>query len=190
MQENSGLLYKIARAFDDSARCFRRENAALAALECGETIPQMAPFQPLRDGVWCAHEEGAGTSASLVAQGAGKGVQIDMHDIGSSRWFSLSWAIDRETLASGRYFGLLAHTLSDGLTAWRPCLRYLFDNGSFQDVFCREHMVCSGGAAEELGFIRIDPARARQARATEIHLFFTGARFRITFLSLENLLIA
>ena len=169
-------------------RPFEAENQALRSLSEITPVEPVAPFQMLVDGVWLSHEEGAG--AALAASGGADGLVLDLKDIGRSDWLSLSFAVPMETLHQGRYLAFLIQTRSPGFVCYRPCLRYLLQEGGFEDRHCRDHVVTSGGEDEQLSVIRIDPALLERSHGTEAHLFFHGAQFKAAFPLIETVLIA
>ena len=165
---------------------FVAENARLAGLSGCEAVPQASATQGLADGIWLSTEPDSG--AELAFEPRKTGFALTLTTVGKSHWVSLSFRLSIDTLRTGRYLCFLIRTTSHGFLSYRPCLRFLRENG-FTDHFARDYMVSSDGESEQLSYIAIDRARQAQANAAEVHLFFQGSNFRTEIHSIEALLI-
>lgn len=166
---------------------FEAENARLAGLATHEAVDRAAPRQDLGPHVWLSSQPDAGTELGFAPADEG-GFMLRMDTAGQSGWVSLSWTIGFDTLRTGRYVGLIAQVVSDGLFAFRPCLR-LLQAGGFRDTFAPRHMASSGGAHLLQGHIPIPHELIPDSHGAEIHLFFSGDAFAARIERMETLLM-
>lgn len=186
MVENETLMSRIALAFESSAKHFDFENKRLADLSPRKTVKSPAPRFELADKIWVDYAADAEVQVSIGPCKDGKGLRLQLKDIGQSGWFSFSYEIGISTLRTARYLGILTACSSSGIAAFRPCLRYIFEDG-FSDQFLPDVFMMTGGTDEHLGFIRPDRVLLEQANRAEILFFFEGAAFDVTLLGTENL---
>jgi len=169
------------------SRKFSHENKFLRDLFAGVTPAQdIEPHHRLAPGVWLDFEPDKGAVVSVTAGDDGQGLRIRATDLADSHWFSLSYPVSRGNLKTARYLGFVLENTSQGLAAFRPCLRYHLTDG-FKDYFARDMIVLSGTAQTDLTFVAVDQALLAQARSTEVLFFFEGRAFDVTLNSIENL---
>lgn len=166
---------------------FAALNGTLARLSDIRPIDRAAPHQPLANDVWLTVEQGMG--ADLAVSGGPGGLTLDLKTISRSDWLSLSFTIPIKTVQQGRFLVLIVRTISEGFISYRPCLRHLLEKDGYEDRFCNEYIVSAGGEEEQLAFIDIEPDLLAQTRATEMHLFFQGTKFRVSLPNIELALI-
>jgi hypothetical protein len=190
MTQDQSLLAKLATALEGSAHPFALENARLAALsqEVASTDAPV-PRHELAPGVWLDFKPDAGVETSVTAHGEhNDGLRLTLDTIGTSPWYTLSYALNVGALSEGRHFGQLLSCSGTGSMRVRSCLRYLLPEG-FRDVFSRNLVVLTKGQVEELMFIPIDADLAAKANGAEALLFFEAHSFDITLHSVEALLV-
>ena len=167
---------------------FSEENARFETLaRTLAPIENIAPHQVLSEGVWLSVEEDSG--AKMSAQGGDEGLRLRLHDIGRSRWAALAFTLPQAALGRGRYLGLLVTTRSEAFLSYRPCLRYLRENGEFSDSFTEDYIVSAGGTHRQMSFLPIDHERLSDSVRTEVHLFFQGENFSADIAKFEALLM-
>src|SRR5690606_6312393 len=108
MSEQASILHRLAEAFTSGTRPFQLENLRLAGL--GQTVTPVDSPEPryeIADGCWIDFEADKKLEVSAGPAADGKGLHLLLRNRGDSRWFSFSYAISLETLASARYLGLL-----------------------------------------------------------------------------------
>ncbi|UWQ81927.1 hypothetical protein K3725_22210 (plasmid) [Leisingera sp. S132] len=165
------------------------ENALLSALPGAvRKIRSPRPRHALAPGIWLDYQPDAGVGVLAAPEPEGDGVRLQLQDIGTSPWFSLSYGIDLAALRQGRYLGQLLDCSSRGPGRFRICLRYLLAEG-FRDVFARDLVVLTGARQEDLVFIPVDAELAAQAQGAEVLYFFEGRSFDVTLHGAEALLI-
>jgi hypothetical protein len=172
------------------ARPFGPENAALAALGTIKPVRRVRPLHALADRIWLNYAEEADVVATVQPGAGGTGFILQLEERDTSPWFSLFWDIDLATVQGGRYIGLLTTIRSPGFLCYRPCLRLLMPEGEMRDIFPREYVVSSGGEAEQLSMMRIDPALAAQAVGAQMQVFFQNDSFIAEIRSVETVLVA
>ncbi|MBV1927812.1 MAG: hypothetical protein KUG62_11695 [Rhodobacteraceae bacterium] len=186
MIKNETLMSRIALAFESSAKRFDFENRRLADLSLSETVENPDPRFEIADKVWVDYAANADVQLEVGPGSDGKGLRLHLTDIGQSGWFSFSYEIGISALRTSRYLGILTACSSNGIAAFRPCLRYILDDG-FSDQFLPDVFMMTGGTDEHLGFLRPDITLLEQAKRAEILFFFEGDAFDITLLGVENL---
>jgi len=187
MPETKTILHKIAEAFEQGAQPYARENARLASL-CNDVEPVESPppRHILVPGVWLDYQADAGVATTVEPAADGVGLRLQVTDMGTSTWYSLSYGLPVETLRTSRYLGQFLCCESQSHARFRVCLRYKMEDG-FRDVFARDVVVLTGGMQEDLIFIRLDPALLPQTSAAEVLLFFEGRSFDVTLRTIEAL---
>lgn len=184
---SSPLLHKLASALEQAADPFAAENARLAAL-CNAVKKTTNPTTRYRlsDGVWLDYENDKGVQTSLTS--VKDGLHLALEARGDSRWYTLSYALNINSLRQGRYLGQLIKTSGPGNTRFRLCLRYIFPDG-FRDAFARDIVVRTGGTQEDLITLKLDPDLLQQAKSAEMLFFFEGQSFDVTLNAVEALLL-
>ncbi len=188
MSAPTKILRQIAEALEQSAHPFRAENLRLAELGSQVSAPaELQPHHVLAPGVWVSFENGKGCKAEVRPAPDQDGLQI-VAERGDAGWFSFSYTLPISALRQQRYLGLVLKAQGTGFTSFRPCLRYIKQDG-FKDDFARQTVVITEGAQEDLVFLRIDEAALDQASALEMHFFFEVQAFDIVLHGVENLCI-
>ncbi|MBR9650072.1 hypothetical protein [Thalassovita aquimarina] len=141
----------------------------------------------LADGLWLSTDPNSSAALSCTPTEAGFRLSLEGGD--SARWVTLGCRLRPEALRGGRYLGLLVRGASDGFLSCRPCLRWFWPEGGFQDVFSSEYVISPGGGFERLAYMPIDPASAERNKGAELNLFFQGDRFSVEFRDIEPLLM-
>ncbi|MEP3334408.1 hypothetical protein [Sedimentitalea sp.] len=165
---------------------FETENARLAALADHDAVDLATPHQDLGPHIWLSSQPDSGARLGFAPTEGG--FLLRMETAGQSPWVSLSYSLDFATVQSGRYVGLILQVVSDGLFAFRPCLRLLKDEG-YRDVFADQHMASSGGAHLLQGHIAIPQDQIADSRGAELHLFFSGDAFEARIERMETVLM-
>ena len=166
---------------------FGIENGRLAQLAGAAPVIAADASVDIAEGIWLSVEPQRG--AFVAFQPLGQGFRLSLPDAGLSGWVSLSIAISRDTLASGRYLGLRAVCDSVGFLSFRLCLRHLLNDGGFADRFCSDYAISSGGARDLFCYLAIGRSDIARSHGGEVHLFFQGAQFDATFRQVEILLM-
>lgn len=190
MPQSHPLLGKLADALAQSAAPFKLENARLAALP--EEVRKVSAPQPrhaLAQDVWLDFQADAGVEITAGPDPKQRGLRLLTADVGSSPWLSFSYALPAAQLREGRYLGQITRSSSRGVARFRVCLRYVFEDG-FHDVFARDMVVLTGGAAQEdLLMVPLDAELAAAAQRAEVLFFFEGRSFDVTLHGTEAFLV-
>lgn len=171
-------------------RPFAAENAALAALGAIKPVRRVRPLHALSEHIWLNYADEADVVATVEPGAEGQGFILRLEERDTSPWFSMFWDIDLATVQGGRYVGLLTTIRSPGFLCYRPCLRLLMPEDAMRDIFPREYVVSSGGEAEQLSMMRIDPHLAAGAIGAQMQLFFQGDSFTAEIRRAETVLVA
>ena len=182
LEQASPALSALAEPFAP----FALENQRLASLAGLEPVASIGALHPLTEGVWLSFEADKGVEMSILPSDTG--FALEMADVGSAHWVSLSFALSAEAVRSGRYVAFVVRAASEGFLSYRPYLRYLHEEG-FTDQPARDFMVSSGGEKEQLCPMKIDQDALERSHAVEAHFFFQGSNFRADFRSIEVVLI-
>jgi hypothetical protein len=94
-----------------------------------------------------------------------------------------------ETLARGRYLGLLVEAAPEALVSFTPALRYAFREGGMQDIGTPLPVILPAGPQREVIHMPIDPALLERAGHCELNLFFHTDRIEMLVTQLELLLM-
>ena len=187
MPESNTLISKIATAFEQSAEPFALENARLAALPAEiSQVKTPDPRYQLAQGVWLDYMAGAGAKTTVGPTETGDGVRLQLDDIGTSPWYSFSYAVSLEALRDVGYLGQFIKSSSNGPARFRVCLRLSLEDGH-RDIFAREIVVLTGEEQEDLLFVRLDDKMVEMAREAEVLFFFEGNSFDVTLHCVEAL---
>lgn len=139
------------------------------------------PRYAVAEGLWLDYRPDAGVDVMVSSEP--EGLRLKVEDVGTSPWFSLSHDLDLEQLCAGRYLLLLVQSSSKNVR-FRACLRYHLLEG-FKDIFCREVVVLTGAAQQDLLSIPIDAELASIAHGVETLYFFEGRRFDVMLQGIE-----
>ncbi len=187
MPESNTLLSKIAAAFERSAQPFFLENTRLAALPAEiSQVRTPDPRYQLAPGVWLDYMVGADVETTVGPTETGDGLRVQLDDIGTSPWYSFSYAVSLEALRDIRYLGQFIKSSSSGPARFRMCLRLSLEDGH-KDVFAREIVVLTGEEQEDLLFVRLDNKMVEMANEAEVLFFFEGNSFDVTLHCVEAL---
>lgn len=187
MEATQTVLYKIAEAFEAGAKPFGTENTRLAALGRDVApVEQPVPRHLLAPGVWLDFRAESDVVTAAGPAEAGEGLRLQLETIGDSPWYSLSYDLPVEPLQGARFLGHFLCCDSTGPARFRVCLRHKLEDG-FRDVFARDLVVLTGGAQEDLVFIRLDPELVERTHAAEVLFFFEGRSFDVTLQTIEIL---
>ena len=157
-------------------------NDTLAGLSQIDLINSASEYQILRDGIWASWEGGTGTALNISGQP--NGMEFELADIGQSDWLSLSFTLPLEVLHDSRYLVLIIKTNTQDFLSYRPSLRYLMQD-RFEDRFCRDYIISTGGVEEQLSAYPVDPGLLEQSWGAEFHVFMQGSRFKVCFEHIE-----
>lgn len=180
------LLHQIAEALSQGAKSFAETNQRLVTIGNVNPVTNPTPRFEVSTKTWIDFESGKGVNVNVGPGDDERGLRILLNDIGESRWFSFSYDLNLEAAKTARYVGIRLHAKSYGMAALRPCLRYISDTG-FEDTFASQQFIWRGGDDEQLCFIRVDQEMIGRAHAVEVMFFFSGQKFDITLLDVENL---
>lgn len=191
MPKATPLLQKLATAFERSFDPFGTVNEKLAEMPAKVSRAQNpAPRYQLAQDVWVDYQANAGVDTTIEPTANKDGIRLALKDLGTSPWYSFSYALPVTALHDARYIGQYVKSISKGPARFQICLRYHLPDGIFRDVFARDVVMLTGGQEQEdLLFIRLNDKLKHEAQGAELLLFFEGRSFDVTLLSTEALLV-
>lgn len=166
---------------------FAALSAQIRALASGDPVSVSAGHHDLGADLWLSCDpEG---EAELTCAPAPGGFALGASRGDSGRWTCLGMRLPTDTLARGRYLGLLIAARPGALVSFTPRLRYVLRDGSLRDIGQPVPVVLPAGAREQLTHLPIDPALLARADVAELNLFFHSPEMQMTLTRLEPLLI-
>jgi hypothetical protein len=169
------------------AAAFAPEQDRINALRERESVSVTAGHADLGEGLWISCDpEGR---AEMTCRPEGDGFRLGLSEGDSGRWTSFGLRLPVETLARGRYMGLLVDAAPEALVSFTPALRYAFREGGMQDVGTPLPVILPAGPHEELIHLPIDPELLERAGQCELNLFFHTDRVEMPVTRMELLLM-
>jgi hypothetical protein len=159
----------------------------LRALASGDAVSVTAGHRDLAEGLWLSCDPEGETDMTCAPVSGGFSLGVSRGD--SGRWTCLGMRLPTETLARGRYLGLLIAARPGALVSLTPRLRYILRDGLLRDMGPTLPVVLPAGAREHLAHLSIDPALLARAETVELNLFFHTPEMQMTITRLEPLLI-
>ena len=162
-------------------------NEQIRALASKDAASVTAGHHDLGAGLWLSCDPEGETDMTCAPAPGGFALGVSRGDSGG--WACLGMRLPVETLARGRYLGLLIAARPGALVSLTPRLRYILRDGPARDVGLPLPVVLPAGARDHMAHLPIDPALLTRAEATELNLFFHTPEMQMTITRLEPLLI-
>lgn len=153
-----------------------------------EPVTVRAGHADLGEALWLSCDSAG--QAEMACRPAGEGFHLSIEGAESGGWACLGMRLAPETLARGRYLGLLIDATPEALVAFGPALRYYLRGGDMRDEGPPSPVVLPTGPNRQLIHIPIHAALLAEAEGCELNLFFQGDRVALTLHRLEPLLIS
>lgn len=188
LPQPEAVVSRIAGAVGLDTMRFAAENRRLSALGRTREVKSPQARHTLSRGVWIDYENDRDVDVTLGPGERRRGLRMNLHDKGDSRWFTFSYALNRDAVKSARFIGIVLGGRSRGMTLLRPCLRHYFPDGQgFLDQFFYSAILLPDGESEQIAWIRPDAGARDRARHFEILFFCEGRAFDVTLTGIENL---
>lgn len=183
-ESSLAFMLKVAEAFEAAGSPFAVLNRELASLGSRALPKTVTATTAISDHIRLSFDSKAATKMTVGAKDGA--FRIALSDRAESKWVSLGIDLPVEVVRDARYVGVLLEMESRGITSFKPCLRYHHDTG-FNDRFPATQVICPNGLHQDLAFMRVDPAVAKQARRVELLFFFAGDSFDLTLHIIETI---
>lgn len=163
---------------------FAALTAQIAALQGGAV---RAGHLDLGPDLWLSADPGGRATLTCQPEEGRMVLRLEAGDSGA--WSALGLRLPVETLARGRYLGLMVEATARGALSFTPTLRYVAGGGGTVDVAPPEPVVLAGGPRRHLAWLPLDRDRLAASRACELNLFFHNDAMQLEIARLEPLLI-
>lgn len=166
---------------------FPELNSRFLDMATAPAVAVTAGHADLAEGMWLSCDPQG--QAEMGCHPEEQGFRLTANGIDSGAWASFGLRLPLETLARGRYLGLLIDAAPRGIVSFSPSLRYRFRDGGLQDVGTPEPVVLPDGPQTHLIHIPLDPGLLERAAECELNLYFHSNQVDMLVTRMEMLLM-